>query len=146
MSFRPKQTMNARFIEYTLSADTDVTSGSKILFNTKRTTGGDGVSVSNGVFTLNQNCYYYIVLSIDVRRGTINDSFEINMQDSTSTNLTPANGVSKIDWNDSDLVFSNNSLIAALKYPASTYSFVYTSQNTGRINTPMDVLIMEFYK
>jgi len=146
MSFRPKQTMNARFIEYKLSATTSVTSGSKILFNTKRTSGSDGVSVSNGVFTLNQNCYYYIVLSLDLQRGNIYDSFEINMQDSTNTNLTPADGVSKIDWNESNVLLSNSSIIAALKYPTSTYSFVFTSQNTGNANVPMDLLIMEFYK
>lgn len=148
MTFNPKKTADVRMIHYTLSSDTTINSNGKIIFNAKSTsTSGDGVSVdSNGNFSFNEKCSYYMMLSCDVTRTSTSHSFEISMRKTLSPNtiLTSNEGASQIDYNTNNLMFSNHTLIGTLKNPKENYFFHYLG-NQATIKTTMDLLILEFY-
>lgn len=94
MSFLIRKKATTRMIS--LNADgtqTGIGDGDKVFFPTKVTSGGDSVSISNGVISLSSNHDYYISIHVDVTRsaGNIDISFEW-YNDTANTKLTRADG------------------------------------------------------
>jgi len=80
----------------TLNADgnqTGASDGDKVLFPTKITSGGDSVSISNGVITLSSSRDYYISVHVDAIRsaGNLDIAFEW-YNNTTNTKLTRSDG------------------------------------------------------
>ena len=124
------------FVEYTKSSTQTISNGSVITFNTKRTTGDDGVSIdsSTGIITLNSNRSYWIQGFITFEIPSEGD-FKVEFQDSNSNSLSESDGNfpayfhSEPDRTSSGLPFANNSQLCSLlvKQPSLQYKLVATT-------------------
>jgi len=124
------------FIEYTKSSTQTISNGSTITFNTKRTTGGDGVSIdsSTGIITLNSDRSYWIQGFITFDIPSEGD-FKVEFQDSNGNSLTESDGNfpayfhSEPDRSNSGRPFANRSQLCSLlvKQPSLQYKLVATT-------------------
>ena len=151
MTFNPKKTADVRMIHYKLSADATVNDDGKIIFNSK-TESSTGTNVSfdgSGNLTLDEMCSYYMILTPDVVRSSLNDRLiDISMFNSGGTKLDPSTGATSIRFFASTSSFSNLSLIATLKNPTDTYYFKFnniSNSNSATFKAATNLMIMEFY-
>lgn len=127
MTYQTTSNKTVRMIEFTKSSDQSVTSGDAITFDTKKTSGGDSVSVnsSTGAITLNSSKSYWITLNLHVERGSTTQSFSSAFYDS-SGQITPENGGFNSDYSYG--AFNSYSTKSptftaqfVIKYPTDTY-------------------------
>ena len=94
MSYNNIRKAICEFIEYTKSSTQTISNGSAITFDTKRTTGGDDVSIdsSTGIITLDSSKRYWIQASINVIRSAAGN-FEFTFQTGAGGSLAESDGV-----------------------------------------------------
>jgi len=129
--------------EWTLSATTTLNSGDKIVFNTSRSTGTTGVSISgSGDFTFAANKEYYLLMSVDVSRSNNTANFSFGYYDQAGTLLGAADGASESSWGVG--LSANNissTLQAVIIDTTQTYS-IRCTVSTGTLTTETPSLII----
>jgi len=129
--------------EWTLSATTTLNSGDKIVFNTSRSTGTTGVSISGtGDFTFAANKEYYLLMSVDVSRSNNTANFSFGYYDQAGTLLGAADGASESSWGVG--LSANNissTLQAVIIDTTQTYS-IRCTVSTGTLTTETPSLII----
>ena len=136
MSYLTTRKANCSWIEYTQSSAQTISSGTDITWNTKKTTGGDGVSIdsSTGIITLNSDRSYWIQGFITFDIPSEGD-FKVEFQDSNGNSLSESDGNfpayfhSEPDRTSSGSPFANNSQLCSLlvKQPSLQYKLVATT-------------------
>lgn len=93
MTFNVPRVSRCAWVEYRKSSTQTISTGSIITFDTKRTTGGDSVSVnsSTGVVSLSSSKRYWIQATIALTKSA-NTDFQIDWEESTGTAITPSGG------------------------------------------------------
>ena len=138
------------WVEFTQSSAQTISSGTDITWDTKRTTGGDNISVnsSTGVITLDSSKRYWIQATIGVDRSATGD-FAFEFQTGAGGSLTPSQGAFPMlyleDTNTSH-PFINSSFVASLmvSYPTTTYKLRCTSVDaSSTLNSPTHLFVME---
>ena len=136
MSYNNIRKAICEFIEYTKSSTQTISNGNTITFDTKRTTGGDGVAIdsSTGIITLNSDRSYWIhgFITFDIPSE---GDFKVEFQDSNGNSLTESDGNfpayfhSEPDRSSSGRPFENNSQLCSLlvKQPSLQYKLVATT-------------------
>lgn len=118
------------WVEFTQSSAQTISSGTDITWDTKRTTGGDNISInsSTGVITLDSTKRYWIQATINVvRSGNGNIGFEFKT--GAGGSLTQAQGNFPMLYiEDTTNPYINSSFVASLmvSYPTSTYKLQCT--------------------
>ena len=93
MSYNNIRKASGKMIEYTKSSTQSVSSGDAITFDTKRTTGGDSVSINgSGIISLNSSKSYWIQASIAINMSS-NGDYKVTFQDSSGNTLSERTGV-----------------------------------------------------
>jgi len=136
MSYNNIRKAICEFVEYTKSTTQTISDNSVITFDTKRTTGDDGIAIdsSTGVITLDPNRSYWIQASITFDIPSEGD-FKVEFQDSSGNSLTESDGNfpayfhSEPDKTSSGRPFANNSHLCSLlvKQPSLQYKLVATT-------------------
>lgn len=116
MTYKAPRVSNCAWIEYRQSSAQTISTGSIITFDTKRTTGGDSVSInsSTGVVSLSSSKRYWIQASISIERSS-NADYEINWEQSDGTALSESDG---------NFPAYNRLVTGVLGYPFYNSSFV----------------------
>ncbi len=121
------------WVEFTQSSAQTISSGTDITWDTKRTTGGDNISInsSTGVITLDSSKRYWIQASINVVRSGNND-FAFEFQTGAGGSLTESDGsfpVLYIEHATGGFPYINSSFVASLmvSYPSTTYKLRCTN-------------------
>ena len=129
--------------EWTLSATTTLNSGDKIVFNTSRSTGTTGVSISGtGDFTFTANKEYYLLMSVDVSRSDNSANFSFGYYDQAGTLLGASHGASESSWSVG--LGANNissTLQAVIIDTTQTYS-IRCTVSSGTLTTETPSLIV----
>lgn len=139
------------WVEFTQSSAQTISPGTNITWDTKRTTGGDSISInsSTGVITLDSSKRYWIQASIHFIRSSVqqNDSVSFEFQDSAGSTVTPANGgFSMVYVEDINVPYINSSFVASLmiSYPSLSYKLVCTDiPNNSTFASQSSLFIME---
>lgn len=123
------------WVEFTQSSAQTISSGTDITWDTKRTTGGDNISInsSTGVITLDSSKRYWIQATIAVDRSG-NGNFAFEFETGAGASLTQAQGNFPVIYvEDTTRPFINSSLLASLivSYPTTTYKLVCTSADSN---------------
>lgn len=153
MSFLNFSPVPTRIVQYlpnqssppALSNNTDIVWDT----TTKRTTGGDLVSInaSTGVITLSSSRRYWLQASIQVDRASAGD-FAFEWQDGSGNTLGAGDGAfSAIYLEDYVQPLVNSSLLASVMVssPSLTYKLVCTQvPNSSSLNENTELLIWEF--
>ena len=125
MSYLTTRKSDCAWIEYTQSSAQTISSGTDITWNTKRTTGGDGVSIdsSTGIITLDSSKRYWIQASINVIRSAAGN-IEFTFQNGSGGSLSESDGVFPMIYvEDSTKPIINSSFVTSLMVsnPLTTY-------------------------
>jgi len=125
MSYLTTRKSVCSWIEYTQSSVQTISSGTDITWNTKRSTGGDGVSIdsSTGIITLDSSKRYWIQASINVIRSAAGN-IEFTFQTGSGGSLSESDGVFPMLYiEDSTKPIINSSFVASLMVsnPTTTY-------------------------
>tara|TARA_Y100000114_G_scaffold150021_1_gene164960 strand:+ start:1650 stop:2108 length:459 start_codon:yes stop_codon:yes gene_type:complete len=150
MSFKNKTTVDAAMIEYTKTSTQTVSDGDTITFQTKRTTGSDGVSINgSGVISLDSNRSYWIQASIAINMSS-NGDYKVTFQDSSGNTLSESDGVfpayQSLYPDDDGQPFTNSSYMASLivERPSLSYRLVVVDVPTNStVRTETNLLIKE---
>ena len=149
MSYQITPNRIIRMIEFTKSSSQSIASGDAITFDTKRTSGGDSVSVnsSTGAITLDSSKEYWLTLNLHVERGAITDSFSSSFHDSSSQ-ITASGGGFKSDYSYHSSVSQANSPTftaqLVVQNPTQTYyAKIDTVGSSSSINTRTSLFILE---
>ena len=131
--------------EWTRSSSMTLVSGNKIYFDTSRSTGSTGVSISgSGDLSFTAGKEYYLVMSVDVSRSDTSASFSFGYYDQSGTLLGATDGASESSWGVG--LSANNvssTLQAVIIDTTQTYSIRCTvSSGTLTTETP-SLVIME---
>ena len=133
MSYLNTRKASCAWVEFTQSSAQTISSGTDITWDTKRTTGGDNISInsSTGVITLDSSRRYWIQATINVTRSALGD-FAFEFQTGAGGSLTPSQGsfpVQYIEAVNGAKPYINSSLMASLmvSYPSTTYKLRCTS-------------------
>jgi hypothetical protein len=120
-------------------------SGDKIIYDTSRSTGSTGVSISgSGNMSFAAGKEYYLVMSVDVSRSDTSADFSFGYYDQSGTLLGAADGASESAWGVG-LTATNisSTLQAVIIDTTQTYSIRCTvSSGTLTTETP-SLVIME---
>ena len=125
MSYLTTRKSDCAWIEYTQSSAQTISSGTDITWNTKRTTGGDGVSIdsSTGIITLDSSKRYWIQASISVTRSA-DGNIEFTFQNGSGGSLSESNGNFPMLYvEDQSDPYINSSFVTSLvvSKPTTTY-------------------------
>lgn len=150
MSYNNIRKASGKMIEYTKSSTQSVSSGDTITFDTKRTTGGDSVSINgSGIISLNSSKSYWIQASIAINMSS-NGDYKVTFQDSSGNTLSESAGVfpayHTLSPDDDGNPFTNSSYMASLVVdnPSLDYKLVVTSiPASSTIRTETHLFIME---
>lgn len=134
MTYLTPRVSKCAWVEYRQSSAQTISTNSIITFDTKRTTGGDSVSInsSTGVVSLSSSKRYWIQASISIERST-NDDYEINWEESDGTALVEADGnfpaYSRRVTGVTAYPFANSSFVASLMVdePSTDYRLKVTA-------------------
>lgn len=131
MTYLASRKSSCALIEYSQSSTQTISSGTDILWDTKRTTGGDGISInsSTGVITLDSSRRYWIQANITVNRTSLAD-FAFEFQTGAGGALTQGDGSFPILYiEDTSQPYINSSFMASLmvSYPTQTYKLRCTN-------------------
>ena len=138
------------WVEFTQSSAQTISSGTDITWDTKRTTGGDNISInsSTGVITLDSSKRYWIPATVGVIRSATGDmSFEF--QTGAGGSLTLSQGNFPVYYNESQtgqFPVKNSSFVASLmvSYPSTSYKLRCTLVDANStLNEPTPRCIME---
>ena len=126
MSYLTTPDKTTRFIEYTLSANQTVSNGDYVKFDTKKTTGGDSVSInsSTGEITLSSEKTYWLTVNTHFKRYQNNTSFTLAFYDSSNNQITEENGGYECDYTigtTSNRYSANFTAQLLLENPTDTY-------------------------
>ena len=138
------------WVEFTQSSAQTISSGTDITWDTKRTTGGDSISInsSTGIITLDSSRRYWIQATIGVDRSATGD-FEFEFQTGAGGSLTQSQGafpIKYIEETNTSHPFVNSSFVASLMvaYPSTTYKLNCVSVDaSSTLNSPTHLFIME---
>lgn len=99
MTYQTTSNKTVRMIEFRNSSSQSISSGDAIVFDTKKTSGGDSVSVnsSTGAITLDSSKSYWLTLNLHVDRGATSQSFSSAFYDSGGQ-ITAENGGFNSDY------------------------------------------------
>jgi len=129
--------------EWTLSSSTSLSSGDKIVFNTSRSTGTTGVSISGtGDFTFASGKEYYLLMSVDVSRSDNTANFSFGYYNQAGTLLSASDGASESFWGVG--LGANNissTLQAVITDTSQTYS-IRCTVSSGTLTTETPSLIV----
>ena len=148
MSYLTTRKSVCSWIEYTQSSAQTISSGTDITWNTKRSTGGDGVSIdsSTGIITLDSNKRYWIQASISVTRSG-NGNIEFTFQDGSGGSLSESDGVFPMLYvEDNSDPYINSSFVASLvvSKPTTTYKLrCITIDTNSTFDSESNLFIME---
>ena len=148
MSYLTTRKSVCSWIEYTQSSAQTISSGTDITWNTKRSTGGDGVSIdsSTGIITLDSNKRYWIQASISVTRSG-NGNIEFTFQDGSGGSLSESDGVFPMLYvEDQSDPYINSSFVTSLvvSKPATTYKLrCVTIDSNSTFDLESHLFIME---
>ena len=150
MSFKNTITAAAAMIEYTKSSTQTVSDGDTITFQTKRTTGSDGVSINgSGVISLDSGRSYWIQASIAIDMSS-NGDYKVTFQDSSGNTLSESDGVfpayQSLYPDDDGQPFTNSSYMASLivERPSLSYKLVVVDvPENSTVRTETHLLIKE---
>ena len=131
MSYLTTRKADCAWIEYTQSSAQTISSGTDITWNTKKTTGGDSVSIdsSTGIITLDSSKRYWIQASISVTRSA-SGNIEFTFQNGAGGSLSELGGSFPMIYiEDNTDPYINSSFVASLvvSYPTTTYKLRCTS-------------------
>lgn len=135
---------NAVVTEWTRSGSMTLLSGNKIYFDTSRSTGTTGVSISgSGDFTFTAGKEYYLLMSVDVSRSDTSADFSFGYYDQSGTLLGASDGASESSWAVG--LGANNissTLQAVITDTTQTYSIRCTvSSGTLTTETPSLIIV-----
>ena len=117
--------LGVRLIELSLSSAQTVSSGSTVAFDTLTASdAGHGVSVSNGVISLNTSRRYWVQASMHVDRASTSSSWEFAFFDDVqNTEIVATDGGYRAKWAWHDRIVSYGS-------PTATFTATYVSPST----------------
>ena len=148
MTYLASRKSSCALIEFSQSSTQTISSGTDILWDTKRTTGGDGISInsSTGIITLNSSRRYWIQATINVLRSG-NSDFAFEFQTGAGGALTQADGSFPILYiEDTTRPIINSSFMASLmvSYPSTTFKLRCTSVDANStLESQSHLFIME---
>ena len=156
MSYLNYRAATTRWIQFLPNQTTPptISSGSVVLWDTstKKTTGGDSVSVnaSTGLITFSSSHRYLVQASIQIDRNA-SGGYSLEWQNSSGTTITPADGGFPVRYEYKDNITQpmiDSSLVAtlALVNPTDTYKLVCTSVDANStVNPNTELLIWELF-
>lgn len=148
MTFLASRKSTCALVEYSQSSTQTISSGTDITWDTKRTTGGDSISIdsSTGVITLDSSRRYWIQANINLTRNG-NSDFSFEFQTGAGATLTQSDGSFPILYlQDTTKPIINSSLMASLmvSYPTITYKLRCTSIDANStLESQSHLFIME---
>lgn len=150
MSYLNTRKASCAWVEFTQSSAQTISSGTDITWDTKRTTGGDSISInsSTGVITLDSSRRYWIQATIGVDRSATGD-FAFEFQTGAGGSLTQSQGAFPVIYIESISTtkpFINSSFVASLmvSYPSTTYKLRCTSVDaSSTLQEPTHLFVME---
>ena len=128
MTYNLNRLSNCSWVEYTRSSTQTISDGSIITFDTKRTTGGDAISLnsSTGVLSLSSSRRYWVQASIAVERSS-NGDFKFVWEQSDGTALSESDGnfpaFNKFVASLTSKPVNNHSYIASLMVDSPTIQY-----------------------
>ena len=151
MTYKQRHPRPTRLIELSADGTQTVSNGDTIYFQNKRTTGGDSVSVSNGVISLSSSRSYFLQCAVSVERpATLSDVIMTWYNATTNTALTKSNGAFKSQLNPSGFTSAtrrNGSVIAVMfiDNPSHDIKLVVSglTSGTATILNSMNIIITE---
>lgn len=149
MTYLTTANKTTRFVEYTLSANQTVSSGDAILFDTKKTTGGDSVSINSttGEITLSTSSAYWLTVNICIDRASTGTSFHVSFYDSSGTEILEEGGSYGADYTigtSSNRYSPTFTCQLVVKNPTDTYyAKVKTVAANSEVHTRTNLFIME---
>lgn len=131
MSYLNTRKASCAWVEYTQSSAQTISSGTDIIWDTSRSTGGDNISInsSTGVITLDSSRRYWIQATINVVRSA-NGNIGFEFKTGAGGSLTQAQGNFPMLYiEDTTNPYINSSFVASLmvSYPTSTYKLQCTT-------------------
>ena len=148
MSYLTTRKADCAWVEYTQSSAQTISSGTDITWNTKKTTGGDSVSIdsSTGIITLDSSKRYWIQASISVTRSA-NGNIEFTFQNGSGGSLSESDGVFPMLYiEDQSDPYINSSFVASLvvSKPTTTYKLrCVTIDTNSTFDSESNLFIME---
>ena len=112
--------VTTRMIELSLSAAQTASSGDVVLFDVVRSNAGHGVSVNNGVISLDTTRSYWVQASIDVSRSSLTSSWAFGFFDDTATQIAADDGGFPARWD-------YHSSTLGVDQPNATFTATYVS-------------------
>ena len=131
MTYLVKTPRPTVMIVYNADGTQNVTSGDKIEFPTKTTTGSDSVSISSaGVISLSASRSYYISCNIAVNRSSTTADFGADWyNDTTNTLLTQSEGAFSARYLPTGSTYKNGNLIGQLVLENPTFDVSLRASN-----------------
>lgn len=131
MSYLNTRKASCAWVEYTQSSAQTISSGTDIIWDTSRSTGGDNILInsSTGVITLDSSRRYWIQATINVVRSA-NGNIGFEFKTGAGGSLTQAQGNFPMLYiEDTTNPYINSSFVASLmvSYPTSTYKLQCTT-------------------
>ena len=151
MTYRQRHSKTTRMVILSADGTQTVVNGDTVLFPNKQTTGGDSVTVSNGVISLSSSKSYFLKCSVSVERPTAGSDVIMTWYNATSnTALGQSDRAFKSQFNPSGFTQTtrrNGSVVAVIYIdnPAHSIKLVVSGLSTGTttILDSMNILITE---
>lgn len=151
MTYLQRHSATTRIIVISADGTQTVNNGDTILFPNKQTTGGDSVSVSNGIISLDSNKSYFLQCAVSIERPTASSDVIITWHNATTNSaLTNSDRAFKSQFNPSGGTSSTrrNGSVVAVMYidnPTHPVKLVVSglSSGTTTILDSMNILITE---
>lgn len=150
MSYLNTRKASCAWVEFTQSSAQTISPGTDITWDTKRTTGGDSISInsSTGVITLDSSKRYWIQATISVDRSS-NGDFGFEFQTGAGAPLSQSDGGFKLVYvEDYSRPIISSSFVASLVVdrPTTTYKLRCTGVDaSSTLNAQSHLFVMELF-
>tara|TARA_B000000557_G_scaffold150861_1_gene122467 strand:+ start:92 stop:541 length:450 start_codon:yes stop_codon:yes gene_type:complete len=146
MTYKQRHARTTRLIELSADGSQTVTNGDTIYFQNKRTTGGDSISVNNGVISLSSSKSYFLQFAFSIERpsNTSNGIFTW-YNATTNTALTKANGAFLGEITTTALANGSRIAVMYADKPSYDIKIVVSGMSSGNatIREETNISIME---
>lgn len=142
MTYKQRHARPTRFIELSADGTQTVANGGTIYFQNKRTTGGDSVSVTNGVISLSSSKSYFLQFAFSIERPSSSSNAIFTWYNATTNvALTKADGAFLSEINTA--LSGNGSRIAVMYIDKPTHpvKLVVSGMSSGNATILADTNI-----
>jgi hypothetical protein len=150
VSYLNTRKASCAWVEFTQSSAQTISSGTDITWDTKRTTGGDNISInsSTGVITLDSSRRYWVQATISVDRSS-NGDYAFEFQTGAGGALSQSDGGFKLVYvEDYTSPYVSSSFVASLVVdrPTTTYKLRCTSVDANStLNAQSHLFVVELF-